>query len=75
MYIFKKQLVTSTNKVTYFQVANVHNYGAFVKLPGGNRLQGLVHRSQVSSSPVDDVQDVLNKGDRVWCKVISIQVF
>ncbi|KAL1131276.1 hypothetical protein AAG570_010894, partial [Ranatra chinensis] len=53
------------------QVASSHNYGAFVKIPGGN-LQGLVHRTQVSSTSVDDVTQVLQKGDRVWCKVFKI---
>uniref|UniRef100_A0A1B6DCT3 CCHC-type domain-containing protein n=2 Tax=Clastoptera arizonana TaxID=38151 RepID=A0A1B6DCT3_9HEMI len=53
------------------EVASVQNYGAFIKIPG-NRNQGLVHRSQVSKVAVDDVTEVLQRGERVWCKVIKI---
>ncbi|XP_052128940.1 zinc finger CCHC domain-containing protein 17-like isoform X2 [Frankliniella occidentalis] len=51
-------------------VASVQTYGAFVKIPGGPH-QGLVHRSQISKVHVPEVSDVLAKGDRVWCKIIS----
>lgn len=54
-------------------MANVQNYGAFINIPGSKN-QGLVHRSQMSSVPVDDAGEVLKKGDRVWCKVISFSV-
>ncbi|XP_071442407.1 zinc finger CCHC domain-containing protein 17-like isoform X2 [Hetaerina americana] len=53
------------------EVATVQPYGAFVRIPGISK-QGLIHRSQVSSAPVDDVSDVLNRGDKVYCKVISV---
>jgi predicted RNA-binding protein with RPS1 domain len=53
------------------QVASVHTYGAFVRIPG-NKNQGLVHRTQVSKVAVDDVSEVLQRGEKVWCKVISI---
>ncbi|XP_075233665.1 zinc finger CCHC domain-containing protein 17-like isoform X2 [Lycorma delicatula] len=32
----------------------------------------MVHKSQLSSVMVNDATDVLQKGDRVWCKIISI---
>lgn len=54
-------------------MASVQNYGAFICIPG-NKNQGLVHRSQVSSVPVDDATEVLQRGERVWCKVINISV-
>lgn len=54
-------------------MAKVHDYGAFVRIPD-SRQQGLVHRSQVSSTRVDDVTEVLQRGERIWCKVISINV-
>ncbi|XP_020282564.1 nucleolar protein of 40 kDa-like [Pseudomyrmex gracilis] len=53
------------------EIASVQNYGAFVRLPTTSQ-QGLIHRSQVSSAHVDNVADVLQRGDRVWCKVISV---
>ncbi|XP_066998818.2 zinc finger CCHC domain-containing protein 17 isoform X2 [Anabrus simplex] len=59
------------NTIFLGEVASVHNYGAFVKIPGG-REQGLVHRTQVSKAVVEDVTEVLQRGERVWCKVISI---
>lgn len=55
------------------KVTSVHNYGAFVSIPG-QRKQGLVHRTQVSKVPVDDVTEVLQKGERVWCKIVNVTV-
>nr|CAD7450885.1 unnamed protein product [Timema bartmani] len=54
-------------------VKSVHPYGAFVQMPGAV-VQGLVHRTQVSSVSVSDVSEVLQPGERVWCKVINITV-
>ncbi|XP_014293089.1 zinc finger CCHC domain-containing protein 17 [Halyomorpha halys] len=59
------------NSIFLGEVASVHQYGAFIKL-AGNKNQGLVHRTQISNSNVDDAADVLQKGDRVWCKVIKL---
>ncbi|PNF14859.1 Nucleolar protein of 40 kDa [Cryptotermes secundus] len=59
------------NSIFKGEVASVHSYGAFVRIPG-NKNQGLVHRTQVSKVAVDDVSEVLQRGEKVWCKVISI---
>ncbi|XP_015610156.1 nucleolar protein of 40 kDa [Cephus cinctus] len=59
------------NQIFRGEIAAVQNYGAFVRIPGCSQ-QGLVHRSQISTSHVDDVADVLQRGDRVWCKIISL---
>ncbi|XP_072749390.1 zinc finger CCHC domain-containing protein 17 [Anoplolepis gracilipes] len=59
------------NQIFLGEIASVQNYGAFVRIPGSSQ-QGLIHRSQVSSAHVDNVADVLQKGERVWCKVISV---
>ncbi|XP_017879862.1 nucleolar protein of 40 kDa-like [Ceratina calcarata] len=59
------------NQLFLGEVASIQNYGAFVRIPGCSS-QGLIHKSQVSSAHVDDVAEVLQKGERVWCKVISI---
>ena len=61
---------TSLNSIFLGEVASVQSYGAFVKIPGCSQ-QGLVHRSQISKVNVPDVSEVLAKGDRVWCKVVS----
>jgi len=59
------------NEIFRGEVSAVQNYGAFIKIPGCPQ-QGLVHKTQLSSSHVDDVADILQRGDKVWCKVISI---
>ncbi|KAL0122284.1 hypothetical protein PUN28_007192 [Cardiocondyla obscurior] len=59
------------NQIFLGEIASVQNYGAFVRIPGTSQ-QGLIHRSQVSTAHVDNVADVLQKGERVWCKVISL---
>ncbi|XP_078034549.1 zinc finger CCHC domain-containing protein 17 [Augochlora pura] len=59
------------NQIFLGEIASVQNYGAFIRIPGCAS-QGLIHRSQVSNARVDDVAQVLQKGERVWCKIISI---
>ncbi|CAL1675402.1 unnamed protein product [Lasius platythorax] len=59
------------NQIFLGEVASVQNYGAFIRIPGTSQ-QGLIHRSQVSSAHVDNVADILQKGERIWCKVISV---
>ncbi|KAK2143852.1 hypothetical protein LSH36_807g00117 [Paralvinella palmiformis] len=53
------------------EVANVQQYGIFVKIPGYKK-NGLVHKSQMSKSKVDDPSDMVEPHDHVYCKVISI---
>ncbi|XP_076234946.1 zinc finger CCHC domain-containing protein 17 [Calliopsis andreniformis] len=59
------------NQIFLGEVASVQNYGAFIKIPGC-AAQGLIHKSQVSTAHVDDVAEILQRGERVWCKIISI---
>ncbi|XP_034192861.1 zinc finger CCHC domain-containing protein 17 [Osmia lignaria lignaria] len=59
------------NEIFLGEIASVQNYGAFIRIPGCSA-QGLIHKSQVSSARVDDVAEILQKGERVWCKIISI---
>jgi len=54
------------------EVASVQSYGAFVKIPGC-RKHGLVHVSQLSTSRVEKASDVCEAGERVYCKVISLE--
>lgn len=60
------------NQIFLGEIASVQNYGAFVRIPGTSQ-QGLIHRTQVSTAHVDNVAEVLQKGERVWCKVISME--
>ncbi|KAG8451202.1 hypothetical protein GDO86_003449 [Hymenochirus boettgeri] len=52
------------------EVANVTDYGAFIKIPGC-RKQGLVHKSHMSSTHVDRPSEVVDVGEKVWVKVIG----
>ncbi|XP_068981348.1 zinc finger CCHC domain-containing protein 17-like isoform X1 [Bombus flavifrons] len=59
------------NQIFIGEVASVQNYGAFIRIPGCS-FQGLIHKSQVSSAHINNVGEVLQKGERIWCKVIYI---
>ncbi|XP_076165599.1 zinc finger CCHC domain-containing protein 17 [Ptiloglossa arizonensis] len=59
------------NQIFLGEIASVQNYGAFIRIPGCSA-QGLIHKSQVSSAHVDNVAEILQRGERVWCKVISV---
>lgn len=52
------------------KVTDIMNYGVFVKLESGK--SGLVHISEVSKDYVEDIHTVLNQGDKVKVKVLSI---
>ncbi|XP_076450584.1 zinc finger CCHC domain-containing protein 17-like [Babylonia areolata] len=54
------------------QVASVQKYGVFVSIPGYKR-HGLVHVSQMSSARIEDPAEMLAKGEKVYCKVISVE--
>ncbi len=51
-------------------VTGITNFGAFILLPGGET--GLVHISEVADSYVKDINDHLQKKDKVKVKVLSI---
>lgn len=52
------------------KVTGITNFGAFVDL--GSRKTGLVHISEVSTSYVKDINEVLKVGDEVSVKVLEI---
>uniref|UniRef100_UPI00398E7560 zinc finger CCHC domain-containing protein 17 isoform X1 n=1 Tax=Pristiophorus japonicus TaxID=55135 RepID=UPI00398E7560 len=52
------------------EVASVTEYGAFIKIPGCKR-QGLVHKSHMSASRVDNPAEIVDVGEKVWVKVIG----
>ncbi|PIK61047.1 putative DEAD-box ATP-dependent RNA helicase 42 isoform X1 [Apostichopus japonicus] len=53
------------------EVASLQTYGVFVRIPGC-RKNGLVHKTQISKMRVDNPSEVLEVGDNVYCKVISL---
>ncbi|MCF6160117.1 MAG: S1 domain-containing RNA-binding protein [Furfurilactobacillus sp.] len=58
------------NKVSG-KVTGITNFGAFVDL--GEHQSGLVHISQISNEYIKDIHDVLNVGDEVTVKVLSME--
>ena len=53
------------------EVKRIVDFGAFVELPGG--IDGLLHISKLSDERVDKVTDILQIGDRVKVKVLSVK--
>ena len=52
-------------------VKRIVDFGAFVELPGG--VDGLLHISKLSDERVDKVTDILQIGDKVKVKVLSVK--
>ncbi len=52
------------------KVTKITAFGAFVEL--SNKIDGLIHISQLSKEHVDKVKDVLNVGDGVEARVIKV---
>lgn len=52
------------------EIAKLVSFGAFAKLDSG--IEGLIHVSELSSDRVQKPEEVLNIGDKVMAKVISI---
>ncbi|KAI3649202.1 hypothetical protein MP228_007056 [Amoeboaphelidium protococcarum] len=62
------------NKVYKGTVDSLKDFGAFVALDGFNtRQSGLVHISAIQSSRVSHPSDVLQKGQRVYVKVVKLE--
>ncbi|OWF51913.1 nucleolar protein of 40 kDa-like [Mizuhopecten yessoensis] len=69
---FKNESLPNLYFVFQGEVASVKSYGAFIKIPDSKK-QGLVHKSQMSKARVDDPTEMLSVGEKVQCKVISIE--
>jgi len=52
------------------EIAKLVSFGAFARLENG--IEGLIHVSEMSTDRVQKPEDVLNVGDKVMAKVISI---
>lgn len=56
------------------RVSNTARHGAFVELTGfRNRVEGMCHVSNLANRRVNDVTEVVKRGQEVWVKVLSIQ--
>ena len=60
----------SVGEIVEGKITDLMQYGVFVKLNEGKI--GLVHISEVSNEYVEDINQVLKKGDTVKVKVLSI---
>jgi len=52
------------------RVVKLTNFGAFVELP--DKIEGLVHISQISEERVEKIKNVLKVGDEVTARVIKV---
>ena len=52
------------------KVVKLASFGAFVELP--DKLEGLVHISQISEERIDKIKNVLKVGDEVTARVIKV---
>jgi len=61
------------------EIVRIESYGAFCSFGGQHHKrqrrawQGLVHISQLSESRVEKVEDVVDRGDNVWVKVLEVE--
>ncbi|MEW5307724.1 MAG: hypothetical protein WDW36_010101 [Sanguina aurantia] len=54
------------------KVSGLMEFGCFVELQGfRNKVEGLVHVTNLSKRPVSSAKDVVSKGQDVWVKVLS----
>lgn len=70
--------------ISHGEVTRIEPYGCFVKLASNPissasatpsfSISGLVHISQLYTSKVSNVSDIVSLNDRVWVKVIDIQL-
>ncbi len=63
--------VPQVGKIYEGTVSTVAKFGAFVEIMPGT--DGLVHVSEISNERVNEVSDVLKRGDRVRVKVLEIR--
>ncbi len=56
--------------VHHGEVRSIQSYGVFVNMPGFK--DGLVHISQLASYRVEDANEVVTQGQRVWVKVVEV---
>ena len=57
-------------RIVKAKVTGITDYGAFVKVAG--KCVGLIHISEISSHYVRNIEDYLQVGDEVYCKVLEI---
>lgn len=62
------------SKVYRGRVSNTTRHGAFVELSGfRGRVEGMCHISNLANRRVNEVSEVVKRGQEVWVKVLSVQ--
>ncbi len=54
------------------EVSGVVDFGAFVKF-GGNKLEGLIHISELDHKLIEDPRKIVKAGDKIRAKIIGIE--
>lgn len=62
-------MTLSVGDIVSGKVVNITKFGAFIEVEGGQN--GLVHISEISNDYVENVSDILQKGQEVKAKVLS----
>lgn len=70
--IIKRTGYPSVGEIVIGTVTRVLDFGAFVSLDEYENREGMVHISEVASGWVKDIRDHVKKGQKVVCKVLSV---
>jgi len=64
--------VYKLNDIIEVPVLKISKFGVFVELNGG--INGLIHLSELSHTPVKNVEDIVQVGKKVRAKIITLDV-
>ena len=70
--IIKRDGYPSPGEIVIGTVTRVLDFGAFVSLDEYEDKEGMVHISEVAPGWVKDIRDHVKKGQKVVCKVLSV---
>ncbi len=71
-FIVKRDGYPSPGEIVIGTVTRVMDFGAFVSLDEYEDKEGMVHISEVAPGWVKDIRDHVKKGQKVVCKVLSV---
>jgi len=71
-FVIKRDGYPSPGEIVIGTVTRVLDFGAFVSLDEYENKEGMVHISEVAPGWVKDIRDHVKKGQKVVCKVISV---
>ncbi len=71
-FVVKRDGFPSKGEIVIGTVTRVLDFGAFVSLDEYEDKEGMVHISEVASGWVKDIRDYVKKGQKVVCKVLSV---